>query len=67
MHTLIRTPGVDVRHRASNSLAPLSFAAAVVAAVEEPEEESDTDEAEKEDNEHENPFVVSGQPIGTSC
>lgn len=66
MHTLIRSPGIDVRHRASSSLTPLSFATAVIAAVEKPEDESETNEAEEEDDQHYDPFVVGGHPIETS-
>lgn len=62
MHALIRAPGVDVRHRAAGRLTPLSFTAAVVATVEEPEDEGEADEAEEEDAEHHYPFVVGGYP-----
>jgi len=44
----------------------LSFATAVIATVEKPEYESETDEADEENNEHNYPFVMGGHPIEMS-
>ncbi len=66
MDTLVWSPGIDIGHRASSSLTPLSFATAVIATVEEPEDECETDEADEENDEHNYPFVMGGHPIEMS-
>ena len=61
MDALSRTPGIDVR-LGDGGLGPLFLAAAVVAAMHEGEDDSEGGEADDEDDKHDDPFPVGGEP-----
>lgn len=62
MHALPGTPGVDVRV-GHGGLGPLLFAAAVVAAVEDGEDDGEGGEADYEDDEHDDPLPMGREPV----
>ena len=57
MHALPRAPGIDIRLQGGSQI-PLSFAAAMVAAVEEPEDDGDDGEPDEYYDQHYYPFPV---------
>ena len=62
MHALSRTPGINVRVW-DGSLRPLLFTAAMVASVEDGEDDGKGGQTDDQDDEHDDPFPVSRKPI----
>ena len=61
MHTLSRTPGIDIR-MGNVGLRPLLFAAAVIATVEDGENDGEGSKTDDKNDKHDYPFPVSGEP-----
>ena len=66
VHALSGSPGVDIR-LGNGGLGPLFFTAAVIAAMHHGEDHGEGGETDDQDDKHDDPFPVSGEPARPEC